>query len=124
MKKKYLVWAVIVLLVVLVALALAHVIKKRNEYSIVYLTTGEVYVGKLRTFPDLELTDSYVLQVVQSAPGAAATNNFQLTPVKEALWAPKRLHLVEKNVVFYGPLSPESQIGKALTTQATQPQAQ
>jgi|SRR3989344_2473327 len=112
----------IIVVVVVLALALALGIfgKKmglvKDDYSIVYLTTGEVYVGKLSTFPDLTLKGAYILQVTPD-PADATKNNFQLNPLKDALWAPKSLHLVRDNVVFYGPLSPESQIAKTLAEQ-------
>lgn len=84
-----------------------------NNYSVVYLSTGEVYVGKLTTSPDLQLKDSYILQVTKDAKDPNK-NNFQLQPISEALWAPKTLHLIKDNVVFYGPILPSSKIGEAL----------
>ncbi len=91
-------------------------IRNNNAYSVVYLTTGEVYIGKLTTFPSLELKDSYILQVTKD-PADATKNNFQLQPIKEALWAPKKLHINRKNVVFYGLLSSDSAIAKKLAEQ-------
>ena len=87
-----------------------------DDYSIVYFTTGEVYIGKLAIFPDLQLKDGYILQVTKD-PADETKNNFQLNPIKDALWAPQVLHLVKDNLVFYGPLSPESNIAQTLAEQ-------
>ena len=111
----------IVVLVVIVILVLLGVFGKKlglvkDDYSIVYLTTGEVYIGKLTTFPDLQLTNAYILQISKDEKDPTK-NNFQLNPIKDALWAPKKLHLVRNNISFYGPLSPDSNIAQTLAQQ-------
>ena len=107
---------VVVVLVVLVAGLYLKGTAHKNNYSVVYLTTGEVYVGKLTTFPGLELKDSYILQVSKDATDPNK-NNFNLNPLKDALWATDSLHLNRKNVIFYGLLSPNSTIAKKLAEQ-------
>lgn len=82
---------------------------KDNRYSVIYMTTGEVYIGKLRTFPDFELTDAYLYQVTKDVADPTKSN-FQIIPIKEALWAPKSMHLTKENVAFYGQLLPTSKI--------------
>ncbi len=113
-------WKIVSLVVIVVLLVVigyfTGVFKSNNDYSIVYLSTGEVYIGKLTTFPDLQLKDSFILQVIKDEKDSTKSN-FQLNPIKDALWAPKSLHLIKDNVVFYGPLSPESQIAKTLAEQ-------
>ena len=89
---------------------------KKSDYSVVYLTTGEVYVGKLSTFPDFTLTDSYILTTAKDEKDPSKSN-FQLNPIKEALWAPKVLHLMRDQIIFYGPISESSKIGQTLNTQ-------
>lgn len=89
---------------------------KDNAYSVVYMTTGEVYVGNLTTFPNFELKNAYILQVAKDTTDPTK-NNFQLQPVKEALWAPKSMHLIKDNVVFYGPLLATSKIAETLAEQ-------
>ena len=84
-----------------------------NGYSVVYLSTGEVYVGHLSTHRDFELKDSYILQVAKNVADPTK-NDFQLQPISEALWAPQSLHINKKNVVFYGSILPTSKIGQAL----------
>ena len=117
-KNKVLVGVIVVLVVVL---GFFMVSKQKNAgetgYSMVYLTTGEVYIGKLTTFPDLELKDSYILITTKDATDPSK-NNFQLNPIKEALWAPEYLRLNQKNVIFYGPLLASSKIAQTLEQQA------
>ena len=101
---------------ILVVLGVGFLINKANKeagYSVVYLSTGEVYIGKLSTFPDFELKDAYILQVAKDEKDASKTN-FQITPVSEALWAPESIHLVKDNVVFYGPLLSTSKIAQTI----------
>jgi hypothetical protein len=118
-KVKILVVLVVVLIIGLVFVLFRGRLRElvKTDYSIVYLTTGEVYIGKLTTFPDLQLTDMYILQVTKDEKDPAKSN-FQLNPIKDALWAPKKLHLIRNNISFYGPLSPESQIAQTLAGQA------
>ena len=114
MNKNNIIIAVVVVLVVLGAGVYFKKMDKNSGYSIVYLTTKEVYVGKLTTFPELQLSDGYILNTVQDATDPKKTN-FQLTPMSEALWAPQKgIHLVKDSVVFYGSLSDTSSIVKTL----------
>lgn len=109
----------ILVIVVLVVLGVAFWVNKKstnNDYSVVYLSTGEVYIGKLSTFPDLQLKDAYILQVTKDTTDPTK-NNFQIQPIKEALWAPQTLHFIKDNVVFYGPLMPDSKIAETLAAQ-------
>jgi|SRR3989338_1585763 len=116
MSKKNLVLLVVVVLIVAGVAFWANKLNKDKDYSIVYLSTGEVYIGKLTTFPDLELRNSYILLIAKD-PEDANKNTFQLNPIKDALWAPKAIHLIKDSIVFYGPLDPESQIAKTLAEQ-------
>ena len=116
MSKKNLIIVVVVVLVALIVGVLGYKMSHNNQYSVVYLTTGEVYVGKLSTFPSLTLTNGYILQVIKDATDPTK-NNFQLQPISQALWAPSELHLIEKNVIFYGPLMPTSTIAQKLAGQ-------
>ena len=108
--------AIIVLIVVVLVVGFGFWFKKTEKsdaYSVVYLTTGEVYVGKLTTFPDFQLKDSYILQIAKDATDATKTN-FQLQPINQARWATDVIHINKDNVVFYGPLSDTSSIAKTL----------
>ena len=102
----------LVLLVAIIGL-LKYKTAYSKSYSVVYLQTGEVYVGHLTTFPDMELKDSYILQVTKNAKDTSK-NDFQLQPIAQALWASQSLHLNRNKVVFYGSILPDSKIGMAL----------
>src|ERR1035437_1737637 len=115
MSKKNIALVVVLVLVVAVVGLLKYKAMQTNAYSVVYLTTGEVYVGHLTTFPDLRLTDGYILQVTKDAVDPTKSN-FQLNPINQALWAPESLHLNKQNVVFYGPLMSTSKIAETLAT--------
>jgi len=116
LSKKNIVLIVIVIIIVAGIALLINNKSKDNAYSVVYLTTGEVYVGKLTNVPDLQLTDAYVLQVTKDDKDSTKSN-FQLQPIKEALWAPQSIHFIKDNVVFYGSLLPTSKIAEAITAQ-------
>ncbi|MBI3888606.1 hypothetical protein HY311_02335 [Candidatus Nomurabacteria bacterium] len=111
--KKNIAIAVVVVLVVALLGLLKYRAMHPGAYSVVYMTTGEVYVGKLSTFPDLQMTDGYILQVTKD-PANAAQNGFQLNPINQALWAPQVMHINRQSVVFYGPLLPTSKIAQTL----------
>ena len=105
---------------VLVVLGVGLYVKKieqNKDYSVVYLSTGEVYVGKLSVFRSFKLENAYILQIAKDEKDPTKSN-FQLNPISEALWAPKRMHLIKDNVVFYGPLLPTSKIAQTLAEQA------
>ena len=110
---------IIGIIIVLVIILFVNVKEKREKaagesgYSVVYLTTGDVYIGKLSTFPRLELTDGYIFQVIKD-PTDPSKTSFQLNPLKDSLWAPSELVLSEKNVVFYGPLLSSSKIAQTI----------
>ena len=110
--------AIVVVLVLIVAGVgyFGYKASRTNTYSVVYLTTGEVYIGRLATFPNLQLKDSYILQVTKDVADPTKSN-FQLQPISEALWAPQTLHINRKNVVFYGPLLPTSKIAETIAAQ-------
>lgn len=106
---------VVVLLVVLVYFININQQNKGNSgnYSVVYLSTGEVYVGRLSTFPQFKLTNSYILTTTKDTTDSTKSN-FQLNPINEALWAPKYLNINRDQVIFYGPILKDSNIGKTL----------
>ena len=84
-----------------------------KPYSVVYLDTGEIYVGRLSTFPRLVLDDGYILQIVPNEDDPAQTG-FQLAPLSSTLWAPKRVYLNEDHVVFSAEVRDDSQVSQTL----------
>jgi hypothetical protein len=117
-KNKMLIGVIAILVIVLVVV-LVFSFKKtsgvasKNNYSVVYLTTGEIYVGKLCTFPRMELKNGYFLTTVQDATDPKKTN-FQLNSLSETFWSPKQLYLNRDQVVFYGPLLDTSKIAQTI----------
>jgi len=104
--------AVIVILALIIGI-IWKVQQADDSLSVVYLSTGEVYIGKLTTFPMLTLAaDGYQFQTVPGQRGAAPGT--QLVPLADAQWAPKKLYLNRDQVVLYGPLSEESVIFQTL----------
>ncbi len=114
--KKNIIVAVLIVLVIVGAFVFLQEKANRENYSVVYITTGEVYVGKLATFPRMELTDGYIFQITKDATDPTKSN-FQLNPIKEALWAPEKMVFTRKNVVFYGLLLKSSKIAETLANQ-------
>lgn len=84
-----------------------------KPYSAVYLSTGEMYIGKLSVFPRLTLTNAYLLQIVpdQTDP---TKKSFQLAPLKDALWSPDTIYLNRNMVVFTAPISDGSEVAKTI----------
>lgn len=116
-KKKMTMIAIVVIIIALIGGVKFYLLPKmnaeNNNYSVIYLTTGEIYIGRLATWPKMELNNAYLLQTVKDATDATKTN-IQLTPLKDALWAPKKLYLNRENVVFYGPIEEGSKAAEAI----------
>lgn len=116
-RKKIFIIAALAIVAALAAALNFYVLPKmraaENAFSVVYLSTGEIYIGHLKTWPKMELNNAYLLQSVKDASDPAKSN-IQLTPLKDALWAPKQLYLNEKNVIFYGPIEEGSKAAEAI----------
>ncbi len=80
-----------------------------DHYSFIYFPNGEIYVGKLATFPRLALENPYLLVVTKSET-EKDKNTFQLTPLSETVWSPDMLYLNEKQILYYGPLDEYSSV--------------
>ena len=114
-KRNTLIGSVVIVLIFVLVLFFYFKADKEKDYSVIYLNTGEVYIGKLNVLSDFALIDPYLFQVVKD-PADPTKNTFQLQPINEALWAPESIHLVKDNIIFYGPLSETSEIAKALAS--------
>ncbi len=116
-KKKLAIAAVILIIIIAGAIGGAYLYsgwQMSKHYSVVYLATGEIYIGKLSCFPKrFKLNDAYRLQAVKD-PKDETKTNFQLTPLNESLWSPKELYLNSDQIVFYGPIEESSKAGEAL----------
>ena len=91
--------------------------QSKDTLSVVYMVTGEVYIGELTTFPRLSLANAYQYQAVQDLKDKTKTN-FELVPVAEALWSPSVMYLNKDHVVFQGPIAESSQAFKAINSKS------
>ena len=110
-KMKTLIVGLVLLLII--AISFAFFGMRNKGYSVVYLSSGEVYVGKLSTFPHFTLTGGYLIQATID-PADQTKKTFQLNPISDAIWATKYLYLNRSQVVFHGPLEESSKIGETL----------
>ena len=85
----------------------------KKTYSVVYLSSGEIYIGRLQRFPRWKLSDAYIFQSAKNSDDPAK-NTFQLVPLKDALWAPKEIYLERDQIIFSGPLDENSRAAQAL----------
>ncbi len=82
-----------------------------SEYSAVYLTTGDIYFGKLSWFPSLRLTNVWFLQRSVNQQNQAQLG---LSALKNAFWGPvDEVHLNAKQVIFWTSLRNDSQLVQA-----------
>lgn len=115
----------IILLISIAIIALAITVfvsreRASNNYSVVYLTSGEIYVGRLSSFPNLVLRDAYIIQTVKDSVDPTKSN-FQLTPLSETIWSPQLLYLNPSQVIFSGPMNDTSQAVEAIKKQNLTP---
>lgn len=83
-------------------------IYNKNKYYAVFLSNGNIYFGKISTFPRFKLKDPYFVQVDQQ--GNVSINRF-----KEAFWQPEGTIYLNKNfILFIAPLDPNSEIIKIM----------
>ncbi len=126
MLSKKLLVVLIVVIIVLVALGVwvgswVSGLAKPNpsgpsEYSAVYLSTGDIYYGKLDWFPWPRIKNVWFLQ-----RGVNAQNQPQLgiVPFNTAFWGPvDEVYLNPKQIIFWARLRNDSQVAKAFTNPA------
>ncbi|MDO8625937.1 MAG: hypothetical protein Q7K39_00560 [Candidatus Magasanikbacteria bacterium] len=87
-----------------------------GEYSMIYLTNGETYVGKVKPKASyLEVTEGNLLAISNVVKGGKAFLDYRLTSFnKGVLWKSERLVINFDSVVFYAPLLKSSEVVKAL----------
>ncbi len=103
----------IILVVFLVFMLISAKNPGNKGYSVIYLSTGEVYLGKISNFPRMTMKDGYILQIVKDATDPSKSS-FQLNPLKEAVWSPTKLFLNRDQVLFYGPINKDSKVAQGL----------
>jgi len=118
--KNLLIVFIIFILVAIMAIGIFMKSRPQDNLSVVYLSTGEIYVGKLSSFPSLSLTDAYLLQVIKDSSDPAK-NNFQLAPLSEALWSPRVIYLNRDHIIFSGPMNESSRVVQAIKNGSSMP---
>ncbi|MBI2514767.1 hypothetical protein HYV91_01070 [Candidatus Wolfebacteria bacterium] len=69
----------------------------RDSYWAVYLTTGDIYFGKLSYFPRPALTDVWFLD--RSA--SSGDNSLRISKFTQAFWLPEdKIYLNNKNIIW------------------------
>jgi hypothetical protein len=116
MSKKWFVLLVVVAIVIIVFGVCVGLVWGRgsgtSSYTAVFLTSGDVYFGKLSWFPWPHLTNVWFLQ-----RGVDQQNQPQLalTPFKSLFWGPAgNVYLNPKQILFWAPVGADSQVAKAL----------
>ena len=84
-----------------------------TNYWVVYLQSGEFYVGHLTRLPKLTMTDGYLVSLVKDVKDPAK-DTYKLFPMNQMMWSPKQLYLNPDHMYFYGPLEDKSDIAQSL----------
>lgn len=93
-----------------------------SEYSAVYISTGDIYYGKLDWFPWPRMKNVWFLQ-----RGVNAQNQPQLgiAPFSTAFWGPvDEVYLNPKQIIFWTRLRNDSQVARAFANPAQLQQQQ
>jgi hypothetical protein len=93
-----------------------------SPYSVVYLSDGEIYFGKLSWFPKLRISNPWTIQRQVDAQGKTQISVVQ---VNKSIWSPvDELYLNEKQVMAWSRLRSDGDMAKLLDNpQAMQQQA-
>lgn len=119
---KILLGLVVVLLVAVGALIFWQKFGFEKPYYAVYLSTGDLYFGKLSHFTRVSLSDVWFLQ----RNPEDTQNPLSLTPFKGAFWGPEdELYLNSKDIVWKVKLKSDSPVLSYIKNpQAGQPSQQ
>ncbi len=121
MKKKN-VFFLIVLIIVLIAVGIFVGVSlgnqtsqnqagdKTSEYSAVYLSTGDIYFGKLDWFPFPRIEGPWHLE------RSSGSGQLSIVPLKLVAWGPisETMYLNPKEIVFWSRLMESSPVAKAI----------
>jgi len=83
----------------------------KEKYQAVQLSNGDVYYGKLQTFPCCKLTEAYFIQNVQGETSTIP----QLQSLNSLFFGPENtIHLEKSQILWWADLSENSQVLKAI----------
>ena len=112
---KKITWGIVVLVVLIaigagvwMAVSASKDPNGASPYSAVYLTSGDIYFGKLSWFPQPHLTDVWYLQRSTNASGQTQVS---VAPLKSVFWGPMdEVSLNANQILFTTRLSNSSQL--------------
>ncbi len=125
---KTLLTVIVVLVIAILGFASWKVFFEKDSWSAVYLKTGDLYFGKLQTFPSYGLSQVYLFQVNKEN----TQNPLSVQRFKNVFWGPEDfLSLNREEVVWTAKLRSESELVKLVEAnpdlnapQGQQPSAQ
>lgn len=83
-----------------------------SQYSAVFMSTGDIYYGKLSWFPWPKLRDVWFLQ--RGVDPQSQEVQFGIAPLRTAFWGPMdEIKLNPKQIIFVARLRNDSQVAKA-----------
>jgi hypothetical protein len=83
-----------------------------SPYAAVYLSTGDIYYGKISWTPAPHLTDVWYLQKSAASNGAI---QYGIEPFKTAVWGPvDEIYFNQANVIFWTYLASTSPVVQAI----------
>jgi hypothetical protein len=108
-------WGIVILVVLIAIIAGVWMAVSASKdpngaspYSAVYLTSGDIYFGKLSWFPQPHLTDVWYLQRSTDASGQTQVS---VAPLKSVFWGPMdEVTLNANQILFTTRLSNSSQL--------------
>ncbi len=112
---KQIVWSAVIFIVVVALCAGIWIFTHSSRgpdgpspYSAVYLTSGDIYYGKLSWFPQPHLTDVWYLQRSTAADGSSVVS---VAALRNVFWGPvDEINLNPKNILFWTNLRNDSQL--------------
>lgn len=117
MQTRIVVAAVLVVILVAGGIWIGMVVGRPSDtslspYSAVYLTSGDIYFGKLSWLPWPRLENVWFLQRSQLATGET---QLAVAPLRQAFWGPsERVFLNPRQVLFSTRLRADSPVAKAI----------
>lgn len=83
-----------------------------SPYSAVYLTSGDIYFGKLSWFPSPHMTDVWFVERNQSQSGQTQLG---LAPMKSVFWGPvDEINFNAQDILFWTRLANNSQVVQSI----------
>ncbi len=110
-------WGLVIIVIVLAVAAWVWIAVEAinspegpSPYSAVYLTSGDIYFGKLSWFPQPHMTDVWYLN---RSVGTNGQSQVSVVPLKTAFWGPVNgITLNPQQILFWTNLSNSSQLVK------------